>query len=422
MKRTIGVLCLLLVLFAPNVSSADIFCREETSTVVVFGNGILNTQDEATSSRETLERILRMTLSPDEFNNLEFDLAYNKSYGFFADLYESLKQRLSTDNVVVSFWRWLGGREEVPDAVREELLKMATRFDFSTMVGDADLANHLILYRTSILAGKKVLVVSHSQGNFFVNAAYQILYSGPDPIQSRSFGIVSVANPASFVGGNGPYTTLVEDGVIAAIALASLTAFPAVLPPLPPNLSNIFSNATTSDWRGHNFVLEYMAGDSRSVAKIVPDIIDTMNGLEQPMQIVQDGIITITLTWGAEPDVDLHVFEPNGFHVYWPQRQRQGVSGYLDLDDVTSYGPEHYYVSCSTLETGTYRIGVNYFYGLGPETAHVQIEAGTSVRNFTIPLSSSIGSAGDAMPIPVADVAVSGNSETGFQFNVLGVQ
>src|SRR3989344_4730682 len=171
MKRIIGVMWMFLVWFVPQASAEGTFCRSETGTVVVFGNGIMNTKDDAGSSKEVIERNLRSTLTPDEFSKLEFDLAYNESYDLMADLYESLKQRLGQDNVVVSFWRWLGGGDEVPDAVREELLKMATRFDFSTMVGDEDLANHIALYRTSILSGKKVIAVSHSQGNFFANAA-----------------------------------------------------------------------------------------------------------------------------------------------------------------------------------------------------------------------------------------------------------
>jgi len=227
---------------------------------------------------------------------------------------------------------------------------------------------------------------------------------------------VSVANPASFVGGDGPYTTLVEDGVIAAIALATPTG---VLPPLASNLTNILSGATTSDWRGHNFIVEYMAEGSRSATKVVPDIVATMNGLEQPPQTVQDGIITATLTWGSQPDVDLHAFEPNGTHVFYSNRQ--GVSGYLDLDDTSGEGPEHYYVSCAALETGTYHFGVNYYYGTGIETAYVQIVAGTLVRSFTIPLAVSVGGFGNDTPIPVADVVVNGDAVNGYIFDIQGL-
>jgi|CXWL01.1.fsa_nt_gi hypothetical protein len=415
MRRIIAALCVFLALCASEVFAQTTSCVQETGTVVVFGNGIMNTEREADYSRDRIENLLRTTLTPEEFRNLEFALAYNQSYGVLSDLYESLKQRLGTDNAVTSFWRWLGGLDVLPDAVRQEFFRVATSFDFSTRVGTADLSNHLAMYRAKTLAGKKVLVVSHSQGNFFANAAYETLYGGSSPLRTRSFGIVSVANPSSFVGGNGPYTTLIEDGVIAAIRLATPLV---VLPPLPPNITNILSDARASDWKGHSFIDEYMAAGSRSVAKIMPDVIATMNGLEQPLQTVQDGIITATLTWGAQPDVDLHAFEPNGAHVFY--LRFQGVSGRLDLDDVTGFGPEHYYVSCPMLETGTYRIGVNYYSGVGSENAFVQIAAGTLVRSFTIPLPSVVGVLGNISPVFVADVVVTGNATDGFAFSIVG--
>ena len=416
MKSILGVMFMLLV-FCTEAIGEGAFCQSPTGTVVIFGNGIMSTQDDAITSRERLHDTLKATLSSDEFNKLSFDLAYNQSYGFTSDLYESLKQKLSTDNVAVSFWRWLGGREVVPVAVREELIKMATRFDFSTRVAPEDLNNHLALYHSSINAGKKVVVVAHSQGNFFANAAYERLHVGQDAITSRSFGIVSVANPAGFVGGGGPYTTLVEDLVIEGITLVTPSG---ILPPLSPNVTNIGSSAVTSDWVGHNFILEYMAAGSRTVGPITQNVIAMNGSLEQPPQTVQDGIITATLTWGTQPDVDLHAFEPNGTHVYYAHLT--GTSGHLDLDDTSSFGPEHYYVACTALETGVYSIGVNYYGGSGPETAQVQVTAGTIVRNYTIPLAVARGSSGDTSPIPVASITVTGDAVHGFQFGVVGAQ
>ncbi len=415
MKRIIAVLCMLLVLCASKASAEGLFCSQETGTVVVFGNGILSTERDADYARDRIENLLRTTLTPEEFRQLEFKIAYNQSYGRFNDLYESLKQRLGTDNAVTSFWRWLSGLEALPEVAQEAFFNAATSFDFSTRVGTVDLDKHLALYRAKTLEGKKVLVVSHSQGNFFANAAHQTLYSGASPLATRSFGIVSVANPASFVGGNGPYTTLLEDGIIAAISLVTV---PGISPPLLPNLTNILSGARTSDWKGHSFIDEYMATGSRSVAKIVPDIIATMSGLEQPTQVTQSGIITVTLMWGVQPDVDLHAFEPNGTHVFYARLQ--GISGRLDLDDITGIGPEHYFVPCATLEAGTYRIGVNYFSGTAPETANVQIAAGTSVRSFSVPLPVARGRAGDTTPAFVADVLVTGDATQGFTFLITG--
>lgn len=395
---------------------AGTLCQSATSggTLIVFGNGIMNTKSDAAESLVRIAEVLYATLPPEEFNKLKFDLAYNKSYGFFADLYESAKQKLLSDNLPVSFWRWLGNREIMPDALKEELKAMAVRFDFSTMVGSADLVNHIDLYRLNMLAGNKVVVFAHSQGNFFVNAAYSSLFTGSQALTTaQSFGIVSVANPASFVAGGGPYTTLVEDLVIAAIALATPTG---VSPPLFPNITNVLSGAETSDWKGHGFLEEYMAQGSRSVTQIMSDGTAMIASRVTPPTVIQDGIITVSLTWGVQPDVDLHAFEPNGTHVFYAHLQ--GPSGKLDLDDTTSYGPEHYTVSCSTLETGTYHIGVNYYYGSSPEVANIHIQAGLSTRSFTRNLPTALGSSGNGNPVPVADIVVTGNQQDGFSFDV----
>lgn len=64
----------------------------------------------------------------------------------------------------------------------------------------------------------------------------------------------------------------------------------------------------------------------------------------QPTRSLGNGPITVTLTWDANPDVDLHIFEPQR-HVYYASRI--GYNGYLDLDDTNGYGPEHYYTNCT---------------------------------------------------------------------------
>ncbi len=397
----------MLVLFTVCITStvnAEISCSDEQrGTVVVYSNGMLGTKQGAEDSEERIEELLRASLPAEEFSKLKFGIAYNKSYGLLEDLYESAKQKFGAGNAIASFWRWVGDLNAMPDVLQKSAKDLASSFNFSTRVAPGELANHVALYRTSITEGNKVLVVSHSQGNFFVNAAYKNLFEGSGAMsESGSFGIIAVATPASYVAGGGIHTTLVEDGVIAAIRLATPAG---VSEPLSAYTTNILSGAISSDIYGHLFVDEYMATGSRSVKKIKKDILFTISSLVAPPPQAQSGIITATLTWGEQPDVDLHTFEPNGTHVYYSNRY--GVSGYLDLDDISSYGPEHYYVSCDSLEIGTYSIGVNYFNGSAPETALVQISAGSSVRSFRVDLQSAAGFTGNDSPVLIADVIVS---------------
>ncbi len=109
MRRIFYVVLVLFTVCAIPVLHAGTFCVEQQpGTVIVFGNGIMNTKTDAEDSRDKLKLLLYSTLSPEEFSELQFDLAYNKSYGFLKDLYESAKQKLGSDNVIISFWRWMG--------------------------------------------------------------------------------------------------------------------------------------------------------------------------------------------------------------------------------------------------------------------------------------------------------------------------
>lgn len=257
-------------------------CHIDHDTVVVFGNGILTEDTGSYAARDIVKESLRARLDPLVFDRLEFGTARNRSGNALTDLYESLEQRLPSDNIAVSFWRWLGGREEVPEAVREELLAMVNRFDVSEMIGTEDLAEHLNIYRSSIEAGKKVVVVDHSQGNFFGNSARSVIASDLEPTGIESFGLVCVANPASFCAGDGPHTTLVEDLVIAGIALSSVPT--GTLLPQFANITNIGSGAEGDHWSGHFFNENYMLDGSRTVEKIIEDIVTVRNGLAQPPQ------------------------------------------------------------------------------------------------------------------------------------------
>ncbi len=407
-----AVFFLCTVLTPSYAEDGNLCAQDQIKTAVFFANGISNTILEAVNSLSELKAKLRTTLPRDQFNALDFKIAYNNSHGVLLDLFESVKQKVGGDTYADSFWRWISNLDPMPDWLQEVAKTSLTAIDQTRLVSDGDLVSHLAMYRARILEGRKVLVVAHSQGNLFANAAYNILYNGSTRITSRSFGIVSVANPASFVGGGGPYSTLSNDLIIGAIAAAS--HFP-IAPPLPANVVNATWGADTL---GHNFLNAYMPTGSVSESKILVDIITTMHGLEQPPAIAMDGIITVTMTWGAQPDVDLHAFEPNGAHVYYSALH--GPSGTLDVDDTSSYGPEHYTVSCNTLEIGTYRIGVNYFSGNSPETALVQIKAGLLVRSFTVALPTELGSSGNASPTTVADIIVTGDAITGFSFAVNG--
>ncbi|MCD6527229.1 MAG: hypothetical protein J7K75_09590, partial [Desulfuromonas sp.] len=177
-----------------------------------------------------------------------------------------------------------------------------------------------------------------------------------------------------------------------------------------------FFGINLDDLTGHQFTKSYMASGHQAETKILNDTVSKIDNLNFPDTDLGTGVITATLTWGSNPDLDLHIFEPNGTQVYYSNMT--GPSGYLDVDDVTSYGPEHYFVSCDILETGTYRFGVNYYAGSSLEMAALTIKAGDQIRSCKQAFTDPLGSSGNVNPLIMFEVQVTGSREEGFEFAI----
>ena len=181
------------------------------------------------------------------------------------------------------------------------------------LIQDDDLDRHIQQYKSNILSGNKVIVVAHSQGNFFANQAWDKLAAH----EKQSMGIVSVANPDSTVGPDScleaasdeplvteflscavsdssaeffscspnvpTYTTACRDLVIIGLRqfygrLDGSSTFDFLPRALPPNTEAAFS----SDPKGHGFVSTYMRANSATRVSIVNDVIDKKTRLSSP--------------------------------------------------------------------------------------------------------------------------------------------
>ena len=58
--------------------------------------------------------------------------------------------------------------------MRDYVVETAARFDH-TLIQNEDLERHVQQYKSDILSGNKVVLVAHSQGNFFATLARQQL-------------------------------------------------------------------------------------------------------------------------------------------------------------------------------------------------------------------------------------------------------
>ncbi|MFA7672559.1 MAG: zinc-ribbon domain-containing protein [Clostridia bacterium] len=84
--------------------------------------------------------------------------------------------------------------------------------------------------------------------------------------------------------------------------------------------------------------------------------------------------IYITLTWDGQPDIDLYVTDPNGETSYF-ENYTTSDGGWLDMDDTSSYGPEHWTLTTSsTVRWGqAYTVRLHYYYGSGPTSYNVTV-------------------------------------------------
>ena len=115
--------------------------------------------------------------------------------------------------------------------------------------------------------------------------------------------------------------------------------------------------------------------------------------------------VRIVLTWGTNPsDLDSHLTGPitattdltattNRFHVYYANRtgSTSGVA-VLDVDDVTSFGPETVTISppsgSTTLRAGLYRYSVHHYSGsstIAASPASVTLYMGSQQQQFSPP-------------------------------------
>lgn len=79
---------------------------------------------------------------------------------------------------------------------------------------------------------------------------------------------------------------------------------------------------------------------------------------------VKIGDPQFTLIWDTDADLDLHVIEPGGAHIYWEFRDGK-KGGELDVDDVDGLGPENVFWKKGVGPQGEYRWWVHYYGGSG---------------------------------------------------------
>ncbi|MFN3617089.1 MAG: hypothetical protein ACK4TS_03795 [Aquabacterium sp.] len=168
--------------------------------VVYFGNGINTSPESAERSMLLLRRNLGTTYND---KALRYDLAYNATDGMVDDLKQAAQQ--AGIQWTSDLANWLIRERRAPPWFNRWHRLQIERFTLGLL---PEVDQHVDSYRHAIAQGQSVLVVAHSQGNFYANDARRLLQSQLSPEQLRRFAIHGVAVPANNVGGEpGPYLT-----------------------------------------------------------------------------------------------------------------------------------------------------------------------------------------------------------------------
>ena len=110
-----------------------------------------------------------------------------------------------------------------------------------------------------------------------------------------------------------------------------------------------------------------------------------------PCLVMPTAGLTIRLTWGALPtDLDSHLKGPNSTHVFFASRGTLSAQPFaaLDVDDVTSFGPE--VITVSRLGMSTYEYFVHNFVqthtpGMTGSPTRIEMRFGSQIRIFFPP-------------------------------------
>lgn len=370
MNKILFVLLALASLYGKNICAPH-----AGGEAVLFVNGIMNTSEDARNSLNALR-----TLHGDYDKNgnpIQYDFLYNQTEGFFTDIAEVIGQRDQEKGYKVKryelFFDVVTGKSTLAreairnnpamkdeiDAMRKIALDKHSKILAMSSSNPNTIKNyveHISRVEQLLLHGKKIVLVAHSQGNLFANKIYQYTLKkyGKEVLK-----VIHIA-PASREL-NGEYFLADTDIVIRALRGN------------PDPTHEV--KWSTVDPSGHSVLGTYLKLGSKLRKAIGEAIQKALETMPAPEQIASNGFWTAILTWDGSGDVDLHVNEPSGSHVFY--NNKMGVSGYLDVDNTSAFGPEHYYASCddALLQDGTYAVSVANYSGAQGRTAHVQISS-----------------------------------------------
>lgn len=246
-------------------------------TVILYLNGVDTIEKSAKASMKLIEE--KVSKIPGVLTDcIKFDYIYNTNEVLFTDFIEAGMQKAAEQGLNTSdFWRWFFRSSPFTSGFADLLVDFYsntnTSIDLGLFVLGDQAEEHLAKIREYLAQGKRVILVSHSQGNLYANEEWNQLTEG----EKSQTHIVAVATPADQVADDGSYTTLEEDRVAHFLFPRALAA----------NVSN--EENCGDDWTCHGFKESYMRGKN-SRERIVEEIVALLP-VHEPEQCRIEGVI-----------------------------------------------------------------------------------------------------------------------------------
>ena len=235
-KFKIIAIVILVFLFSPFA----IFAQEGEQVCSPVGysvftiNGIFTDETGAKENKDKLKNKL-----PPSFNNQSITVDYLHNPSHIAGL----------GDLAMSAYQKIFDYEAVKD------------YDLVEMLKDA----------SEKVKTQKLLLVAHSQGNFYANSFYDSVAGKDGGVPNESIGVYAVATPAGRVAGGGKWLTSDTDKVI--VDLVGLFPFKKIM---PPNTNIVLTK--DDDSNGHNFSGVYLKHRGQ---EIVSDIQKSLGRLTE---------------------------------------------------------------------------------------------------------------------------------------------
>ncbi len=182
-------------------------CPEKKSALF-YANGMFTSYE---SAQHTLNTFIKKALRHDIYF-----LSYNKDENLLIQAYEVVSQKVGSEKHLESSYINFMIHGELTDYLRKFVANNLGFLFKKNLYKDEDLADHMAIYKSFLKKGYRIHIISHSQGNFYSNLAYDKL-AVDLPSKSDSIRLVSIANPDRRVADGGPYFTFSEDHIIKLI-------------------------------------------------------------------------------------------------------------------------------------------------------------------------------------------------------------